>query len=173
MNTSRGFTIVELLITMTVVAILMTLAVVNLRSTQLQARDTERKSDVEAMAQRLDTLYTRGYPAATGSIRGSYPTTVHIATDATRNAIFKELPKGVMIDPLKETATQSIFVATNQAISPTAVTPALGSAHPYVYQPIAEDGSLCTNAATQTCRKFNFYYWTETGDPVRVESQYR
>jgi len=41
-------------------AILLTLGVVNLRSSQISARDAERKADIETIAQHLETFYTSG-----------------------------------------------------------------------------------------------------------------
>lgn len=178
MKTNRGFTIVELIITITILAILMTLAVVNLRSTQVQARDAERKSDIGAMAKRLDALYKRGFPAAAGSLRGSYPITSQMADDTTRKAIFKDLPAGVMYDPAKD-GTVSITVASNTNTGITsgsgAVTPFPSSSMPYVYQPIADNGSLCDDLFNKVCRKFNFYAWQENtpNTAYKIESQYR
>lgn len=61
----RGFTIVELIITITIMGILLTLAVVSVNSTQLQARDAERKTDVESVQAYLESYYTTGLSAAT------------------------------------------------------------------------------------------------------------
>ncbi len=63
----RGFTIVELVIVITIMAILLTLGVVNLRSAQANARDTERKTDIESIAQHLETYYTSGTDSSTVS----------------------------------------------------------------------------------------------------------
>jgi prepilin-type N-terminal cleavage/methylation domain-containing protein len=56
----RGFTIVELIIVITIMAILMTLGVVNLRNAQVNARDTERKTDISTIAKYLEVYYTSG-----------------------------------------------------------------------------------------------------------------
>lgn len=56
----RGFTIVELIITITIMGILLTLAVVNVAATQVKARDDERKSDVQTISTYLNTFYTSG-----------------------------------------------------------------------------------------------------------------
>lgn len=57
----RGFTLIELIITMSVMIILMVLAVVNLRSTQANARDAKRASDVAAIARGLEQRYNKGF----------------------------------------------------------------------------------------------------------------
>lgn len=56
----RGFTIVELLITITIMGILLALGTVVLSSTQVQARDDERKADVQAIQIALESFYASG-----------------------------------------------------------------------------------------------------------------
>lgn len=60
--TRRGFTIVELIIVITIIGILLTLAVVSLNGSQEKARDDERKADIQSIAQHLEALYTSGIP---------------------------------------------------------------------------------------------------------------
>ena len=54
----KGFTLVELMIVITVIAILSTIAVVSFTRVQKQARDTKRKSDIRALATALQAYYT-------------------------------------------------------------------------------------------------------------------
>jgi len=56
----RGFTITELLIVIVVMGILLTLGVVNLRGSQVSSRDSERKSDIDALALHLESYYNNG-----------------------------------------------------------------------------------------------------------------
>jgi prepilin-type N-terminal cleavage/methylation domain-containing protein len=67
--TRRGFTIVELIIVITIVGILLTLAVVSLNGTQAKARDDERRTDIQSIATTLESVYTGGV-----SSDGSLPT---------------------------------------------------------------------------------------------------
>ena len=55
MNARRGFTIVEIVIVMVIMAILIGLAVLNISSTQANARDNKRKTDVENIARGLES----------------------------------------------------------------------------------------------------------------------
>ena len=57
---TRGFTLIELMITMVIITLLLVVAVVSLRSTQADARDAERRSDVETIARGLENRYNRG-----------------------------------------------------------------------------------------------------------------
>jgi len=179
MKRSHGFTLVELLVTISVMLILLTLAVVNLRSTQLNARDNDRKSDVESISRQLDSLYKTGYPSTVALTQYSYPSQATIVDDTTsQQAIFSVLPKGVLVDPLSS-ATSSIVKATNLntgliSTGGTPVTPFPSQTNPYVYQPISTTGVLCTTTAL-TCRSFNFYYWSELSPTAAtlIKSTYR
>lgn len=66
--TRRGFTIVELIITITIMGILLTLAVVNVNATQVSARDDQRKADVEAIANHLESFYASGASSNGGDV---------------------------------------------------------------------------------------------------------
>ena len=50
---NRGFTVVEILVTLVVMAIILTLGTVNLRSSLANGRDSERKSDIESITRGL------------------------------------------------------------------------------------------------------------------------
>lgn len=54
----KGFTLVELMIVITVIAILATIAVVSFSRVQKQARDTKRKGDLRALATALQAYFT-------------------------------------------------------------------------------------------------------------------
>lgn len=178
MQRREGFTLIEILVTVSIILILMMLAVVNLRSTQMNARNAERLADIENMTRQLDSLYTQGmsYTVAGSpvNLRGSYPTTVHMDDTNAKKEIFKALPDDVIIAPGKTSPDESIFPADDGDEAIGTVAPAPSASQPYVYQPISNTGTLCTDAATQTCRRFNFYYWQEAssgpGTVVMVRS---
>lgn len=73
----RGFTIVELIITITIMSILLTLAVVNVNTTQMNARDDERKTDVQTIGSYLDSFYSSGFTSGTSAP----PTITNFATN--------------------------------------------------------------------------------------------
>jgi prepilin-type N-terminal cleavage/methylation domain-containing protein len=56
----RGFTIIELIITITIMGILLTLAVVSVSATQMKARDDQRVSSAQAIGSYLDIFYVSG-----------------------------------------------------------------------------------------------------------------
>jgi prepilin-type N-terminal cleavage/methylation domain-containing protein len=66
----RGFTVVELIITITIMGILLLLTVVNVNASQVSARDNERVGDVEAIQANLESVY------ATGAQGNDVPSTI-------------------------------------------------------------------------------------------------
>ncbi|MBP9667534.1 type II secretion system protein [Candidatus Saccharibacteria bacterium] len=71
----RGFTIVEVLITLVIVTALLTLGVVGVRNLQAYSRDDERRADIAAISRGLEQRYNRGNPIATSPdvSQGYYP----------------------------------------------------------------------------------------------------
>jgi prepilin-type N-terminal cleavage/methylation domain-containing protein len=169
----RGFTIIELLVVIVLMGILLTLGVVNLRSSQVNARDEARKQDVSNIVLALETYYTNG--SLTGGTPGSYPPTA--LSDSTNTVIEATLPDldaksleapGIS-DPTKSfisatcTGTGSICVQSPAGVT-SANSPAVDINH-FVYQPLQQSGALCT-LYTQNCQKFNLFYETETTSTV-------
>lgn len=66
----RGFTLVELLVTMSILGILLTLAGVSFRSSQIRGRDAKRKSDLAQIAKSLELFYTdyKQYPVSSSGL---------------------------------------------------------------------------------------------------------
>ncbi len=73
-KSKRGFTLVELMIVITVIAILSTIAVVSFTRVQKQSRDTKRKGDVRSLATALQAYFTEinSYPATLGTLTPTY-----------------------------------------------------------------------------------------------------
>ena len=70
----KGFTLVELMIVVTVIAILATIGVISFTRVQAQSRDTRRKADVRALATALQAYYAEKstYPALTADLEPTY-----------------------------------------------------------------------------------------------------
>ncbi len=68
----KGFTLVELLIVMTLISSLAALVLVNFRSAQMRGRDAVRKSDLRNIQTALRLYYNDigGYPLGSGTITG-------------------------------------------------------------------------------------------------------
>lgn len=99
----RGFTIVELLIIIVVIAILAAITVVAYNGVQQRGRDSERTADVQAIVKALELYYVDNgnYPAGSGSttINNSWSTT---ADASWSNLITALRPYNVQIgsDPI-------------------------------------------------------------------------
>lgn len=160
----RGFTIVELLIAITVMGILLVIAVASLSNTQLRARDDERKADIDAIAAALENYYAGSN--ATG-ITGRYPATTIAASEAALNGALRDISLNSFKAPGVSNLTDSFKAATNNIQTIEGVMP-LPTNNTYVYQPLLADGSLCTTAGAE-CRKFNLYRHIEASDDLVVK----
>lgn len=177
MRKSRGFTIVELIITITIMAILMTLLVVRLLSSQVAGRDKERNIDTTALANGLESFYSGGNPILSIP-KGYYPGRQEVNTAIAATPPFKEFLEGVAnttyIAP-KATITTSFGVdpATTAVVGANAdgsysdsQAKALLVDIPYLYQPLTRNNTLCLTYTN--CVKFNLYYLTEIDNIVHV-----
>lgn len=163
---SRGFTIVEIVITITIMGILLVLAVVNLSSSQVNSRDAERKADIEAIALHLESYYANESSDSQGqtSAGGTYPGTTQI-TDP-RNIMPDIDPKSLRAPGVSLDDPISLIAASNPTQTVAGIAPSPTTSQ-YVYQPLTKSGALCTTpTATDECRKFNLYYRLEGDDTV-------
>lgn len=119
---NRGFTIVELLIVIVVIGILAALVIVTYNGIQQKARDTERKTDIVAVASHLE---------AYNATAGKYPTLANVNDATFRAANMKGLPADALQDPKG---------GTNMVAAP--------AANAYAYQP---SPAGCDNAANGDC----------------------
>jgi len=107
----RGFTLVELMIVITVIAILAAIAVASFTRVQKQARDTKRKADVRALQTALQVYFTE---------KGAYP----ISASPT-----------IITTPLNVLTTPTAYIST----LPTAPGGTTGTNVSYMY--ISSDGT--------------------------------
>jgi prepilin-type N-terminal cleavage/methylation domain-containing protein len=165
----QGFTIVELIIVIAIMAILLTLGVVNLQDTLVNGRDDERKEDIANLARHLETFYTSGSDSSTTT--GFYPSTAITTNASTMTTYLRDADNDTLMAPGITDPIQTVKAASDTSILTSA------SAHPtfseYIYQPLAlsADGStwsLCTGSTE--CRKFNLYYRLESDNTVYIKT---
>ncbi len=154
---AAGFTIVELIITMAIMAILLTLGVVNLISTEITGRDEKRQTDTSDVTIFLETLYNNG-TTAHPEYKGAYPPTSAVSTSTDITTWFTDFDLKNLRAPGVSAPTFSIVPATNNTQTGVGVAPQ-PTTTTYVYQPIDSSGALC--ATLGNCRKFNLYYLPE------------
>jgi general secretion pathway protein G len=102
----RGFTIVELLIVIVVIAILAAISLVTYNGVQQRARDSQRKSDISYVQKALSLYYidNNGYPACTGGVYKA-PTTPQACSLSDPDVIAALVPDYVSklpVDPLNK-----------------------------------------------------------------------
>jgi prepilin-type N-terminal cleavage/methylation domain-containing protein len=134
---SKGFTIVELLIVIVVIAILAALVLNSFRGVQERARDTKRRTDVNAQASQLEVYYTDngGYPLFTGQIN----------TDSWISSNLKG-------------ADLNAWRAPNQTTN-SMVNSSSPTKDQYGYTPLQDDGT--TACTTAPCAKYKLYWYSE------------
>jgi len=106
-NRSKGFTIVELLIVIVVIAILATLVIVTFTGIQQKARDSQRQTDINAVDSHLEAYYAQN---------GKYPTLANLNDSTFRSTNMKGLdpaaltsPKGATIVGTPSSSTQEAY----------------------------------------------------------------
>lgn len=87
---SSGFTIVELLIVIVVIGILAALVIVTYNGIQQKARDTERKTDINAIHGQLEAYNAQN---------GKYPTRANVNDATWRGTNMKGLDPTALRDP--------------------------------------------------------------------------
>lgn len=97
-NRSKGFTIVELLIVIVVIAILATLVIVTFTGIQQKARDSQRQTDINALDSHLEAYFASN---------GNYPTLANLQDSTWIKTNLKGLDPQALLDP-KAAATDTI-----------------------------------------------------------------
>lgn len=154
-----GFTVIELTVVAVIMAILITLAVVNVRSTQTSARDTERHADTENIATALESFYTSTHGGAWTNTYPGYNDMV--LTGTIGNYLKTNTGDGSLRAPgLDLDYEWSVVVATNATQTTTGVSPA-PTISTYVYQPLTASNARCATYQNR-CTKFNIFYRLES-----------
>lgn len=164
---TKGFTITELIIAMSIMAIILALAFVNLNSSQLKSRDQERKADVESIVLHLEAYYKNG-TGDPDELLGRYPSTsIGGGTVQSVRNYLRDIDDTVLYSPNKYSESGSgvsfMVAADSGSLGPTV--------DQYIYQPLSWNGAdwtLCTGSSE--CRRFNIYYRAEADDLVKVIS---
>lgn len=189
MSFRDGFTLVEIMITITIMAILMAVGTVSISGLQAQARDKERQTDVETIARGLEQYYSNGSSLITNrQTKGSYPGTnvivafvhnlgcspsVYAYCPLDPNDISKLLP-GVtlanILPPNTDLKIQTTWFDNDRASVDTHINQFLNEGR-YVYHPYDNiNGGSCY----VDCRGYQLYYREEvTGNTIVIESKHQ
>ena len=143
-----GFTIVELLIVIIVIGILAALVLVTFTGVQQKARNTERVTDVKAVASHLEVYNAQS---------GYYPTVTNLNTAAFLSANLKGLDPAATCDPHD----------TNVATPPCTFSATGSTSQKFGYVP---SPSGCDNTAGNECASFVLSYTEEGGGQKTINS---
>ncbi len=144
----EGFTIVELLIVIIVIGILAALVLVTFTGVQQKARNTERTTDVKAVASHLEVYNAQN---------GYYPTSAQLtASDGSVATFIGASLKGLDKEALRDPKGANYYLAAGNATS---------SQYGYVPSP-----SGCDNSAGNECASFVLSYLPEGGSLTSVNS---
>lgn len=143
----KGFTIVELLIVIVVIGILAALVLNTFSGVQQRARNTERQTDVNALATQLEAYYN-------GDGNGTYPRSDEFDSAAELTALFPGVDAGVINAP-NDSSTPSL-----QATASTAP-------DQYGYVALDAAGGACDGA--EDCAGYTLSYYTEGGSSATVK----
>lgn len=132
---SRGFTIVELLIVIVVIGILAGLVVVTYTGIQQKARDTERKTDINALHGQLEAYQAQN---------GKYPTLANVNDSTFRSTNMKGLDSAALQDP--------------KGVAQTLVTAPVADSYSYAVLPAG-----CDNGAGGDCTSYTLTATLEAG----------
>lgn len=139
-----GFTLVELLIVIVVIAILAAIVINTFSGVQARARDTERQTDVKAVSAQLEVYYTNNG----GYLNGGQMT----GTVASITTLLQGLGGDALKNPQAPSGTTNSFVTGATALAVTN----------YKYNPLQSDGTTaCTATGTATCAKFTMQWIKE------------
>lgn len=147
-----GFTIIELLIVIAIIAILAGLVLNNFQGAQAKARDTQRVTDVNNIHTKLEEYYNDN---------NGYPNTFTVATFPGMDAESLKDPKGTSISINAVVADET---AADAVTAPTGV----GSTAQYLFVPFGAAG--CTTTCTgYVAKTFVEKPTTTTPNPYRKE----
>lgn len=180
--TRRGFTIVELIITITIMGILLTLAVINVSSTQMNARDDERKADAEALSSSLEAYYGSG-PTSTMPSITNLITNPSFETNTTSWILNCNGGSGAVSNEQKYTGSLSLKFtpSTTSGFTGICVSPAPGNNgdqytfSAYVYSPTTQNINLAADgygASTYASIGPNWQRMSATGTKINNNALY-
>ncbi|MGB3023884.1 MAG: type II secretion system protein [Candidatus Saccharimonadales bacterium] len=152
-SSQKGFTIVELLIVIVVIGILAALVLNTFSGVQKRARDTQRQTDVNALATQLEVSYNdNGYYPSVGNI--SVPN-------------FKGIDEGALKPPQSnQTSLKGMSAA------PTASTDfGVGTSEQYVYRCEVPATIVVNSANVDVCGAYTLYWWKEDATANNVQQK--
>ena len=195
MRRVHGFTVVELVVVMVIMAILLTLAGFSINSMQANTRDGQRNADIADIARGLETRYKEGdtkMSSVTGASyvsAGSYPDIAemsYIMGNTVSGFTPNQVSGGFYTDAIPGTSTNDftppgITGLTGFVIAPCSGTCAVNDSastgstagnavtkDQYYYEPIDGNGNICNGSSSVPCVRYNLYWRTEVDNKAHI-----
>jgi prepilin-type N-terminal cleavage/methylation domain-containing protein len=187
MRRQRGFTIVELVVVLTIMAILLVLVTVGLNASQVNARDAKRKADIEAISRGLEVRYKQGNQKITSApgvnySAGGYPGVLEylhlLGWDLTNNNFVPAQVVGGYLTEALPGTSPSNFMSPGKnygidiycffcGVGPedSARINSIVTTDKYIYEPLTATGGQCNG---EQCERYNLYYRTEADNVVHT-----
>ncbi len=154
MQHRSGFTIVEIIVVITAIAILTAIATVSYSGLQVRARDDERQADVDTIAAALETYHEQ---------TGKYPDQATL-TGGTFVDTSLRIPSAALTAP-NATSTSAPLYSFGWGTSATI------SQYRYVAYRDTGTSNTCT-LASQTCTRFVLHYNLEQDGAKSLTSKF-
>lgn len=177
-----GFTIIEILVVIVIMAILLSLTVVNMAGQQAVGRDNERRQDAENIARGLERYYNEVAKPSVGKV-GRYPDRATALADVITNNILPDVEPSSLSFSFNTGAPSSFTVigdstGSTPATDGTALSAidAATTTSTIVYVPMRWNGTYWEMCGTdEECTRFNLYYRTEQNSGVTqvIASRYQ
>ena len=146
-DTAPGFTLVEVLVTVMVIAILAAIVVSSDRGFLGRSRDVQRANSITNISRALERYYRTNATVSGPTYPSTASTAAGVAT-IVDNTDFTNAPGQ---------SSNSIVIASTNS---TSQTPTIDQ---YIYQPLTSAGALCTAIP---CVKYKLYYRQESDSVV-------
>jgi prepilin-type N-terminal cleavage/methylation domain-containing protein len=143
---TKGFTIIELIIVIVVIGVLAGLVLNSFQNVQSKARDTERLTDISAMATQMELFYqdNNGYPVLAGQLNSDTWISSNI--------------KGSDLDLFR--TPNSLYNSITDTTNPTIAE--------YGLKTYTSDGTTSCNVSP--CAKFKLFYKAESSGNLITKS---
>lgn len=149
MKSWRGFTVVEMVVTILILSVLLAIGGMAFVSAQKNARDNDRTSDIDTIARTLENYYKSNQSSKVG-----YPPTSKITSGSE---FLRQLDLKSLRSPNQNSGISLLSASSNAAQNP--------NIDQYIYQPLNRDGDLCSNE-NEECSSFKIFYKLEKSNEI-------